>query len=157
MLMTGVSALSGFFWTEPEEEEPVNDEQAVEEIIQKRYVALNAIFKGKVEPMKAIWSHSDDVTYMGPGGKIRVGWKEVLADWKAQAALKLGGKVIPSDLNINVGTDMAIVVNNERGVNVDQTGKVRSIAIRATHVLRKIKNEWKIVSEHADLLPFLNQ
>ncbi len=43
--------------------------------------------------MKEIWSHADDVIYMGPGGGTRIDWIAVLADWERQAALKLGGEV----------------------------------------------------------------
>jgi hypothetical protein len=56
------------------------------------------MFTGELQPMKEVWSHKDDVTYMGPGGGFRLGWKAVLADWEKQAALKLGGKVEPKDI-----------------------------------------------------------
>ena len=48
--------------------------------------------------MKKVWSHAEDVTYMGPGGGFRVGWSEVLKDWESQAAMKLGGKVEAAEL-----------------------------------------------------------
>jgi hypothetical protein len=41
--------------------------------------ALNAILAGDVAPMAAVWSHGDDVTYMGPDGAIRIGWNQVRA------------------------------------------------------------------------------
>lgn len=37
------------------------------------YAALNVLFAGDVAPMSAVWSHRDDVTYMGPAGGFRVG------------------------------------------------------------------------------------
>lgn len=52
------------------------------------YTALNALFKGEVAAMEQVWSHSDDVNYMGPNGLRLLRWKAVLADWKTQALLR---------------------------------------------------------------------
>ncbi|MHC4850946.1 MAG: PAS domain-containing protein, partial [Planctomycetota bacterium] len=60
------------------------------------YVALNRMFTGDLAPMNAIWSHANDVTYMGPVGGFQVGWDAVRKGWEAQAAMKLGGNVEPS-------------------------------------------------------------
>ena len=76
------------------------DEKAVREAAAQFYSALNAMFTGALEPMKKVWSHAEDVTYMGPGGGFRVGWSEVLQDWEKQAAMKLGGKVEAVDMRL---------------------------------------------------------
>lgn len=44
------------------------------EAYTKFYCALNAIFKDDTEPMNQIWSHSEDVTYLPPTGRIKTGW-----------------------------------------------------------------------------------
>ena len=31
-------------------------------------LSLNLMFAGDLGPMKDVWSHADDVTYMGPDG-----------------------------------------------------------------------------------------
>jgi len=54
------------------------------------YAAINKMFIGEIAPIKAVWSHADDVTYLGPTGQFEHGWKTVLKDWEGQAALKLG-------------------------------------------------------------------
>ena len=36
--------------------------------------ALNLLFTGDAGPIKAVWSHADDVTSMGPVGGMQVGW-----------------------------------------------------------------------------------
>src|SRR5215468_5482606 len=74
------------------------DQQAVRAAAAQFYSALNVMFTGALDPMKNVWSHADDVTYLGPGGGFRVGWNEVLQDWEKQAAMKLGGKVEPVDM-----------------------------------------------------------
>ena len=138
--------------------EDVNDdEKAVKAATMQFYSALNAMFVGNLEPMKEVWSHADDVTYMGPAGGIRVGWKAVLADWEAQAALNLGGKVVPSKFYIIIGPKIATVINEEKGENVDPDGNPLQVSIRATHVFRKEKGRWKMIGDHTDLLPFLQK
>jgi len=53
------------------------DEKEVKEAVSQFYVALNKMFKGNIDPMKEVWSHADDVTYMGPTGGMKVGWELV--------------------------------------------------------------------------------
>ena len=131
-----------------------NDIAAVKQANADFYTALNAMFGGDLEPMKAIWSHADDVTYMGPDGGFQKGWSQVLANWEKQASLKLGGKVEPGDIVINVGKDVAVCHNWEKGEN-EQDGKTVTVSIRATNIFRKEEGKWKMIGHHTDVLPFL--
>jgi len=133
------------------------DMKAVREAAEQFYSALNEMFTGELGPMKEVWSHKDDVTYMGPGGGFRLGWKDVLADWETQAALKLGGRVEPRDMRITVGHDLAIVSNYEIGQNVTADGKALEVTIRATNLFRNENGTWKMIGHHTDLLPFLQE
>ncbi|WP_309382876.1 YybH family protein [Cerasicoccus frondis] len=120
------------------------------------YAALNAMFTGDVAPMEAVWSHDEEeATYMGPDGSYVVGWSKIKADWEKQAALKLGGKVTPTDIHLILGNGMAVVQCYEVGQNFDNEGKKVEVKIRATNVFRNINGEWKMVSHHTDLLPHL--
>src|SRR5690242_1437080 len=78
--------------------QPAADEKAVRAAAGQFYSALNKMFAGDLGEMTEVWSHADDVTYMGPGGGFQVGWAQVLESWKAQAAMKLGGSVKAADL-----------------------------------------------------------
>ncbi len=131
------------------------DESAVGAASAQFYAALNAMFAGDVTPMKAVWSHRDDVTYMGPGGGVQVGWEPVLAMWEKQAAMKLGGSVKPTDLHVTVGSELAVVSTVERGENTNADGKTETVSIRATNLFRKENGTWKMIGHHTDLLPFL--
>jgi len=133
------------------------DKAAVRKAVAQFYRALNTMFEGDLGPMKEVWSHTQDVTYMGPGGGFRVGWTQVLADWEAQAALKLGGQVEATEMRITVGHDLAITQNYEKGENKSQEGKAQTVLIRATNIFRKEKGEWKMIGHHTDLLPFLDK
>ena len=131
------------------------DEQAVRDAAASFYGALQAMFTGDAGPMKKVWSHADDVSYMGPDGKLKRGWPPIRAEWEAQAALKLGGDVQPVDLQVTVGQDLAVTTCWEKGQNVGPDGKVEAVSIRATNVFRKEGGGWKMIGHHTDLLPFL--
>ena len=107
--------------------------------------------------MKEVWSHADDVTYMGPGGGFQLGWSQVLESWEAQAAMKLGGKVMPEQMRITVGRDIAITNNYEKGENINAGEKPQNVLIRATNIFRKEDGKWKMIGHHTDLLPFLEK
>lgn len=131
------------------------DEQAVRDAVAAFYRAVNVMFTGDIGPMEDVWSHADDVTYMGPAGGLKVGWTAVLADWKTQAAMKLGGSLTPEDMQVKVGRDLAVTTNFEKGQNVDANGKPLIVSIRATNTFRKENGAWKMIGHHTDLLPFL--
>lgn len=131
--------------------------KTVEEAVDGFYMALNAMFTGDLEPMKAAWSHADDVTYMGPAGGFRVGWAAVEADWQSQADLKLGGRVEPIDIHIIQGPEIAIVKNRERGENVGPDGQPAPVTLRASLVLRNEGGVWKVIGHQTDLLPLLSE
>ena len=133
------------------------EQQAVEEATTQFYSSLNELFTGDVAPMLDIWSHSTDVTFMGPAGGIEVGWEQVRALWESQAALNLGGKVLPEDIHTTIGQDLAVVICQEVGNNVDAAGEPIQVSIRATNVFRKENGQWKLIGHHTDLLPFLEQ
>jgi hypothetical protein len=80
-----------------------DSETAVREAAAGFYSALDVFFTGDLGPMTKVWSHADDVTYMGPDGGFEVGWPQVLEDWKKQAAMKLGGRVEPQEMRVFVG------------------------------------------------------
>ena len=131
------------------------DEKEVMEAANQFYVALNAMFTGDLTLMREVWSHAEDVSYMGPGGGFQVGWTQVLSAWEEQAELKLGGEVRPEDVRVTVGRDLAVTHNFERGENVDAEGKSQKVSIRATNLFRKENGKWKMIGHHTDLLPHL--
>mgnify|MGYP002624807905 CR=1 FL=1 len=134
-----------------------DDVRAVEQASARFYEALNALFTGDAAPMGEVWSHADDVTYMGPAGGFQVGWSEVRGIWRSQADLKRGGKVEPADVHVAVGQDLAVVQCTEVGQNFDAQGQPVQVSIRATNVFRNEGGEWKMIGHHTDLLPFLKK
>ncbi len=127
-------------------------EMAVRAAADQFYDALNAMFEGDITLMKAIWSHADDVVYMGPGGSIKVGWDKVLQDWERQAACKLGGQVDPKDVHFTVGDKLAVMYALESGENTNIGGKREKVSIRVTNLFRQENGSWKVIGHHTDLL-----
>lgn len=134
----------------------LNDVQGVRLATTEFYASLNALFTGDASPMIQLWSHSDEVTYMGPAGGIQVGWEQVRDVWESQAELLLGGVVLPEEVHVTVGSDLAIVHCREVGNNFDAEGRPLQVSIRATNILRKENGQWKMIGHHTDLLPFLD-
>jgi ketosteroid isomerase-like protein len=132
-----------------------DDEPAVADAAAHFYTALNAMFTGDLSLMKQVWSHADDVTYMGPDGGFQIGWAQVLANWEKQAAQKLGGQVKPENMRIVAGRHLAVTQNYEKGENTNAQGRTQTVSIRATNVFRKEDGAWKMIGHHTDLLPYL--
>lgn len=131
------------------------DEPAVRDANARFYSALNALFGGEAAPMAEVWSHRDDVTYMGPAGGVDVGWDAVRVVWEKQAALKLGGAVTPTQAHVTVGEDLAVVNAVEQGENTNIDGTAQRVSIRATNLFRNENGTWKMIGHHTDLLPRL--
>jgi ketosteroid isomerase-like protein len=119
------------------------------------YAALNKMFTGSSAAMELVWSHAADVTYMGPTGGIERGWGNVLKNWQGQAALKLGGKVEPAEMQMVVGQDVAVVTVYEEGENTNAKGEVAHLKLRATSTFRKESGHWMMIGHHTDPLPYL--
>jgi len=131
---------------------PEND---LKEAVEKFYKALNEIFTGSNSLMKEVWSHADDINYMGPMGEMFIGWQDILKVWDEQAALKLGGKIEPQNINYVFGTDLAATHNYEIGENTNVHGKTEKVSIRVTNLFRKEDGVWKMIGHHTDILPNL--
>jgi len=121
------------------------------------YAALNAMFTGDLAPMNAIWSHGDDVSNQGPFGARIDGWAGVGAEFRKEANMKLGGRVVCQDVIVRAGTDMGYAVCVEEGENMTADGRPVKVRHRATNVFRREQGQWKLVHHHTDLSPELQK
>jgi len=153
-ILAAILGLVGFSVANPARAAGKNDQAALAATAQF-YAALNQMFTGDLGPMKEVWSHADDVTYMGPTGGFDKGWSQVLKNWESQAAMKLGGKVEAVDMRVTAGGDIAVVSDYEHGENTNAKGEVQKVSIRATNIFRKEDGKWKMIGHHTDLLPYL--
>ncbi|MCX6285895.1 MAG: nuclear transport factor 2 family protein [Bacteroidetes bacterium] len=121
------------------------------------YAALNAMFTGKLEPMNNLWSHTDNVTDMGPFGGRLTGWEAVGAEFNKEAGMRLGGKIVCKELHIYAGTDMGYTVCVEEGENMSAKGKPVLVSHRATNIFHLENGKWKLVHHQTDLSPQLEK
>lgn len=121
------------------------------------YAALNAMFTGNLEPMNKLWSHSDDITDMGPFGGRLTGWEAVGAEFKKEAGMKFGGRIVCKDLHIYAGTDMGYTVCVEQGENMSAEGKPVVVSHRATNIFHLENGQWKLVHHQTDYSPQLEK
>ncbi len=128
----------------------MTEETAVRTAVEQWFVALNAMLNGDPEPLVEIYSHADDVTYMGAEGSYRVGWQETYADWKAQAEKSSGGKVEATEVHVVVAGEMAVAQHYTRGQVRQPDGQMNETNVRETSVFRKENATWKMIAHHAD-------
>ena len=131
------------------------EEKSLSAAFDNFYVALNLLFKGEGQAMKDAWSHTEDITYMGPAGNYLIGWTLIEDEWSIQSAAKLGGKVIPQNINFIVTGDMAIANCIESGENIVD-GKIEVVSLRSSTVFRKESGVWKIIGHQTDLLGYMD-
>ena len=132
-------------------------EQDIRTAADQFYAALKAVFAGDAGPMIEVWSHHDDVTYLGPTGGVLVGWAEVKGSWEAQARAGLRGSVEPEIVRVVPGTKLGITVGYERGENFTSDGTAVTVDIRVTNVFRLENGTWKMIGHHTDIMPWLRE
>lgn len=126
-------------------------EQEIRAANDRLYEGLNAMFTGDLEPLNKLWSHSDNITYMGPFGGQLIGWKAVHADFAKVAAMKLGGKIVCKDLHVFAGMGMGYTICVEAGENIGEDGQPVKVSHRATNIFHLENGEWKLVHHHTDI------
>ena len=129
------------------------ERSAVVAAVQDFYVALNAMLQGDPEPLKAVASHADDVTFLPAQGGILTGWETIYRDWEFQASLPQKSRVEVNDIHVFVSGDMAAALNGLTGHFEGDDGESISFAMRESHVYRKEDGQWKMIVQHADQLP----
>ncbi len=144
-------------WMAVETAHAEDADEKVRQATAQFYAALNDLFQGELDPMKEVWSHADDVTYMGPAGGMQLGWDEVLQNWASQAALRLRGMIRPEKMQSIVGQQVAVTTCFEVGENINADGRPQKVSIRATNTFRKENGRWKMIGHHTDVLPFLQE
>jgi len=132
---------------------PNEDETAVRAAVDRWFAVLNAMLNGDPEPFAELYSHKDDVTYMGAEGTYRVGWDATYADWRAQAEKSTGGEASGADIRVAVSGDMATAAHYTKGTVRQPDREMGQTFLRETSVFRKEDGQWRMIGHHADVIP----
>jgi ketosteroid isomerase-like protein len=125
----------------------------VDELIEQYYRAQGEFLRGNPEPVKNIFSHTEDVTLANPYGPPVRGWDEVAKSIEHAASLRSDGTFVEWQILAKyVTADLAYVVQIERAeAKIGAREDISPLAVRATMNFRPEEDgEWKIVHRHAD-------
>lgn len=121
------------------------------EVIEQFRSAATAFAQGDPEPVKALFSHAEDVTLANPFGPAVRGWDNVSAALDYASSRFSDGHV--SDFNnvaSYVGADLATYHDTERWHARVGGGELAEFELRVTTTFRSEAGDWKIVHRHAD-------
>ena len=115
--------------------------------------ALSAVANGDPEPMKALCSHTDDVSQCGLWGGVESGWAEVGErwEWVASQFVPGPGEVTSQTALLTVNGDMAYGVFIERWWGqLKSRSEPAELKLRATLIFRREDGRWRAVHRHGD-------
>lgn len=118
--------------------------------------AATLFYDGKPEAVKALWSHSDDVTLSGAaGGATAKGWSNVSSrlDWASSQFKDTNGTKAIEQVQAAVSGDFAYIVQYEH-IRYQRPGQQEPAKrdYRVTTIFRRGPEGWRVVHRHADTL-----
>ena len=121
-------------------------------VIEQSHLALGEFVNGNPEPLKGMYSHSDDVSLANPFGPAVRGWKKAAETMDRAASNYKDGEAIGFDsVAKQVTPDLAYVVEIERfRMKVGGSEDRVEVTLRVTSIFRPEDGTWKIVHRHAD-------
>ena len=124
----------------------------VDELIERYYRAQGEFLRGNPEPVKDLFSHTEDVTLANPYGPPVRGWDEVAKTIEHAASLRSDGTFLGWRILAKcVTAELAYVVQIERAeAKIGAREDIAPLAVRATMIFRPEDGEWKVVHRHAD-------
>jgi ketosteroid isomerase-like protein len=125
----------------------------VDELIEQYYRAQREFLRGNPEPVKDLFSHTEDVTLANPYGPPVRGWGEVSKTIEHAASLRSDGTFVEWQIVAKyVSAELAYVVQIERAeAKIGAREEITPLAVRSTMIFRPEEDgEWKIVHRHAD-------
>ncbi|MCA9284458.1 MAG: nuclear transport factor 2 family protein [Phycisphaerales bacterium] len=154
LLVVGTAMLLGGFGMH-RQPDGTSERDAVLRANSAFFEALNAMFTGDARPLEDVYWHTDDVVYMGADGAYNVGWRPTYENWKRQAALRIGGSISPSNIEVTIVGDVAMTNQIISGTNtVDH--ELVEVKLRSTSVLQRKDGTWKLIGHHVDVIPKLH-
>jgi ketosteroid isomerase-like protein len=114
------------------------------------YSALNKMLNGDSEPILAVWSPAEDISYGGPFGEFDHGRAAINAIFEEVSQRKLQGEIVVTDVTMVEGSDLGYTTCIEHGNNHVINGETVNLKHRATNIFRKEENGWHLIHHHTD-------
>ena len=125
----------------------------IQPVLQRYFDALTAIANGDPEPLKALYSHREDISQCGLWGGVERGWAEVSGrlDWVAEQFVPGPGVVTAEVALTSASGEMAYSVWIERWwCQLKARSEPQDMMIRVTQIFRREDGTWKAVHRHGD-------
>jgi ketosteroid isomerase-like protein len=125
----------------------------VDELIEQYFRAQGEFLRGNPEPVKDIFSHTEEVTLANPYGPPVRGFDEIAKVVEHAASLRRDGTFLGWQIVAKyVTAKLAYVVQIERAeAKVGAREEITPLAVRSTMIFRpEGDGEWKVVHRHAD-------
>ena len=123
-----------------------------DQVVEQSHLALADFANGNPEPLKSMYSHSDDVSLANPFGPAVRGWQQAAQTMERAASNYSEGEAIGFEgVAKNVTRELAYIVEVERyRAKVGGSPDRVELALRVTSIFRPEEGTWKIVHRHAD-------
>ena len=120
--------------------------------VEQYHRAADAFSRGDPEPVKALYSHRDDVTLANPFGPAVRGWQQVSAALDFASSRFRDGAVTSFETVARyVTADLASLLEIERWqAKVGGREDRAPFDLRVTSTFRREDGAWKLVHRHAD-------
>lgn len=120
--------------------------------IEQYHRAADEFSRGDPEPVKALYSHEDDITLANPFGPAVRGWQKVSEALDFASSRMTDGEVTGCEhLAEYVADGLATILEVEHWkARVGDEDDVRPFELRTTTTFRREGGVWKIVHRHAD-------
>jgi ketosteroid isomerase-like protein len=124
----------------------------VDELIERYQLGLGDFMKGNPEPVKELFSHSEDVTLANPLGPPAHGWDEVGATIEHAASQFRDGRLVGVEIvEKRVTPEFAYTLWLEHAEGkVGGREDVAPSTLRVTMIYGPEEGGWKVVHRHAD-------
>jgi ketosteroid isomerase-like protein len=124
----------------------------VDEFIAQFRLAQGEFLKGNPEPVKKLFSHTEDVSHASPYGPPVRGWDEVAKVIDHSSSLRSDGELVGSEIVAKYVTPkLTYIVQIERiEAKVGAREDIAPFALRTTMIFRPEQGVWKVVHRHAD-------
>jgi ketosteroid isomerase-like protein len=122
------------------------------QVVEQYHAAADEFSRGDPQPVKAIFSHRDDVTLANPFGPAVRGWERVSEALDFASSRFRDGQVASFEtLAKYESSDLATILEIERWrAKVSGRAGVDSFELRVTSTFRREDGTWKLVHRHAD-------